>query len=101
FRSRVSLDVTFYLADTRDQILTSLLDRSVGYSTFRTNAGEVRNKGIEIALEGTPIKRKNGFTWNINATFSANKNIVTDLGSLEDFVLQRGPGSNGFITAYV
>lgn len=101
FRNRVSLDVALYLANTSDQILVSLLDRSVGYSNFGTNAGEVRNRGIEIALEGIPIKKRNGLTWTVNATFSANQNIVMDLGDMEDFVLQRGPGSNGFITAYV
>jgi len=101
FRNRIGLDLAFYLSDTRDQQLISLLDYSVGYRDLSTNAGAVRNKGVEVALEGTPVKKKNGLTWNITATFSANQNVVTDLGGLEDFVLQRGPGSNGFITAYL
>ncbi len=102
FRNRVGLDLAFYLSDTKDQILNSLLDRSSGMAYVVVNAGRVRNKGVEIALEGTPIKKKNGLTWNVNATFSANTNTIMELAdNLDNFTIQRGPGSNGFIIAYV
>mgnify|MGYP003574962973 CR=1 FL=1 len=102
FSNRLGLDFTVYRADTKDQILPSLLDRASGFGTVLVNAGKVRNSGIEIALNGSPIKVKNGFTWNVNATFSANRNKVIELSdNLESFNLQNGPGSNGFIVAYV
>lgn len=101
FKNRVGIDLTFYLSNTHDQILTSLMDASTGYRQLITNAGSVQNRGVEIALQGTPIKKKNGLNWDVNVTFSANQNRITSLGDLEDLVLQRGPGSNGFITAYV
>lgn len=100
--NRIGLDLTLYTANTRDQILNSLLDRSTGYSILVVNAGKVNNKGIEIALNGSPIKVKNGFSWNVNTTFSANKNTILSLAdNLSSFTLQNGPGSNGFIVAYV
>jgi len=102
FKSRIGLDLTFYLSDTKDQILTSLLDASTGYRRVVANAGRVRNKGIELALEGSPIKQKKGLQWDVSVTFSANKNIVMELDDdLDNFTLQNGPGSNGFIIAYV
>jgi TonB-linked SusC/RagA family outer membrane protein len=102
FKNRLTLDFTLYSADTKDQILNSLMDPSTGYRTLIINAGRVRNKGVEIALGGSPVKVKNGLTWNINTTFSSNKNIIMELSDqLESFTLQNGPGSNGFIIANV
>ncbi|WP_293301975.1 SusC/RagA family TonB-linked outer membrane protein [Pedobacter sp. UBA4863] len=102
FHNRIGLDLAVYTADTKDQILYSLLDQSVGFRDIVVNAGNVRNKGIEIALNGTPVKVRNGLTWNINTTFSANKNKIIELSDyLESFTLQNGPGSNGFIVANV
>ncbi len=101
-KNRLSLDFTFYSSDTKDQILSSLLDRSTGFTSFVVNAGRVRNKGVEISLNGSPIKTKSGLTWNVNTTFSANKNTIKELTeNLTSFTLQNGPGSNGFIIANV
>jgi hypothetical protein len=43
------------------------------------NAGEVQNKGIEVALNLTPVKLSNGFSWDINANFASNKSEVVSL----------------------
>ncbi len=102
FRGRLGLDFTVYTADTKDQILMSQIDRSSGYSAVMVNAGKVRNSGVEVALTGDVIKKSNGLTWTINTTFSANKNEIIELTEgLEEFTLQNGPGSNGYIVAYV
>jgi outer membrane receptor protein involved in Fe transport len=102
FRNRLGFDFTVYTSETKDQILSSLLDRSTGYANLVVNAGRVKNSGVEIALNGSPIKVKGGLTWNVNATFSANKNEIVSLAdNLESFTLQNGPGSNGFIIANV
>src|SRR5690606_11277688 len=53
-RNRIGLDMAFYLSDTKDQILNSLLDRSSGMAYVVMNTGRVRNKGIEVALDGAP-----------------------------------------------
>lgn len=102
FKDRLGLDVTVYNSNTRDQILSTLLDRSSGYSGMVVNAGEVRNRGIEVALNATPFKRKNGLTWTVNTTFSKNENTILSLAeNTESLILQTGPGSNGYVMAYV
>ncbi len=102
FRNRLGLDLTVYTAETKNQILNSKVDYASGVGQVVINAGSVNNKGIEIALTGKPLKSKKGLTWNINTTFSANKNEVTSLADgLESFTIQSGPGSNGFLIAYV
>lgn len=101
-KNRLGLDVTVYNSNTRDQILTTILDRSSGYNSMVVNAGEVRNRGIEIALTGTPIKKRNGLTWTVNGTFSKNDNKILSLAkNTESLILQTGPGSNGYVMAYV
>ena len=51
---------------------------TTGFTSFVLNAGELENKGIEVVLNGTPVKTKD-FTWETSINFSANKNKVISL----------------------
>jgi TonB-linked SusC/RagA family outer membrane protein len=102
FKNRIGIDLTLYLSNTKNQILDGIIDRASGGNTARINAGMVRNKGIEVALTGVPLKSKAGLNWNVNATFSANKNMVVSLtDTLRQLPLQIGPGSRGAINATI
>jgi iron complex outermembrane receptor protein len=46
------------------------------------NIGKVRNRGIEVILNATPIKSKN-FTWTSTANFAYNKNKIISLAGGE------------------
>lgn len=98
--NRLGLDVAVYAANTKNQILTRLVDRSSGYNNAIVNAGRVDNQGLEIALNGKPIEVKNGFSWAVNLTFSANRNKIKELTD-SSFVLRTGPIGNGQIVASV
>ncbi|MBE7175213.1 MAG: SusC/RagA family TonB-linked outer membrane protein [Mucilaginibacter polytrichastri] len=99
--NRVGIDVALYKGNTRNQILTSIVDRSSGVNTAVINAGEVQNKGVEIGAFGNPVRTED-FQWKINATFTANRNKVMALtDSLSQLTLQTGPGSRGAINAIV
>lgn len=103
FSGRIGADVSIYQNNTKDQILRVPLDRSSGYYYSVLNSGEVRNRGLEVALNGNPIKGTRGrFNWNVTATFAINRNKVLSLAdSVETLVLQSGPGSRGSIEAHV
>jgi len=102
FNSRLNFDIALYKGNTRDQILQSTLDASTGMRTIILNAGMVTNKGIEIAASGTPIKVKDGITWTVNTTFTANRNKIVELtDELSELILQNGPGSRGAIIAKI
>lgn len=103
FNGRLGADIAVYQNNTKDQILRVPIDRSSGYSYSILNSGEVRNKGLEVALNGTPVKhRGGGFNWNINTTFTMNRNKILSLAdSVETLILQTGPGSRGTIEARV
>ncbi|MDO4496796.1 MAG: TonB-dependent receptor, partial [Bacteroidales bacterium] len=48
------------------------------YNTTVANGGTMRNRGIEILVNYTPISKKN-FEWNTTVTFSYNKNELVSL----------------------
>lgn len=100
FKSRLGLDLTVYSNTTRNQILEVPLDPTTGYSRAVLNAGAVRNQGIEVLLNGQPVKQKN-FTWSSFVTFSKNWNKVLELAEGMDGKQDIGYGGNATIQARV
>ncbi|KIO76155.1 membrane protein [Pedobacter lusitanus] len=102
FKNRLGVNIALYKSDTKDQILKTTVDRSSGVSYAYVNAGKVRNQGVEIELNGTPIAQKDGFKWTVFGTFTANRNkIIALTESLDNLILQSGPASRGAIVAKV
>ena len=80
FKQRFGLDLDFYNNITRNQILDVPMDQTTGYTKATMNSGKVRNRGIELQLDGTPVKTKN-FTWNSTFTWAKNYNKVLSLAA--------------------
>ncbi|PYF75864.1 SusC/RagA family TonB-linked outer membrane protein [Pedobacter nutrimenti] len=78
FNNRLGLDISYYNRVTNDQILPVASAPSIGYNFRVVNFGKVRNRGVEIALSGTPIKTKD-ISWDIMYTFTRNRNVVLAL----------------------
>ena len=78
FENRVGLDISYYDQITVDHIFGNPLPASSGYNKFTLNAGEVSNKGVELLLNLTPIK-KESFTWRTSFNFAKNINRVVKL----------------------
>jgi len=95
FNNRISIDASVYKSKSINQLLIGNTPRGTGFSNQIVNAGEVQNKGIEIALSGTPIKNKN-FSWDAVYNFSMNRNIVLALAPGINSILLGGAvtGSN-------
>lgn len=101
FKSRLNVDVALYAGNTKNQILSRVVDRSSGYATAVINAGQINNKGIEIGINGTPIQPKDkGFKWTTFATFSANRNEIKELLD-SSVVLRNSPFGNAQVIANV
>ena len=79
FDNRLSLDVTYYNKNTKNQIMTASIPRSTGYFNKVINAGKLANRGIEVLLTGSPVKLANGFTWDISLNFAKNYSEVVEL----------------------
>jgi len=78
FKNKLGIDFTYYNASTKNQILSVTLPAATGFSSKLINAGEIRNKGIEIMISGTPVSTKN-FVWNAMVNFSRNRSKVVSL----------------------
>jgi TonB-linked SusC/RagA family outer membrane protein len=97
-KGRVSLNATYYYSKTTDAIFTVPLAYSTGYASQLLNAGQLTNKGIELALNTTPVKTRS-FSWDLNFNWSKNKNLVTALYPGVEKVLVAG-FQNGEIDAF-
>jgi hypothetical protein len=75
---RAQLEATVYDKRITDMLLRRTLAPSTGFTTQIFNGGELRNRGLELALNATPIDR-GGFSWNTRTTFYTNKATVESL----------------------
>ena len=76
--NRLSLDLTYYNQLSKDQIIGLASTTTSGYSYRLINAGEIENKGIEIALNGRVLQYKD-FAWDAGVNYSKNVNKVKSL----------------------
>jgi TonB-linked SusC/RagA family outer membrane protein len=76
--NRIGIDATYYNKRTKGQIIPVPIAASTGYQYLIANFGLVENKGVELVATITPIRSKD-FNWNINYTFTKNKNKVLEL----------------------
>ena len=75
---RLGLEVTGYLANSKDLLLPVKISNTTGFDEAYINAGEIENKGIEITLTAIPVRTKD-FSWDFNVNFSTNKSEVVKL----------------------
>lgn len=78
FNSRLGFDATYYVNKTVDQIIPVTTSSATGYSAAYLNSGTVQNKGIELTLNGTPVRTKD-FSWKIDLNFTKNNSKVLEL----------------------
>lgn len=84
FNARLFGTVDLYKNSTRDLLMLTSIDASLGYSGMYQNIGSTSNRGIEIGLGGDIIRKK-----NFNLT--ANINININRGRVDELA----PGVNG------
>ncbi len=95
FKNRAGLTVSYYNASTKNQILEVPLPTSSTFAARRINAGEISNRGIEVSLNGSPVKSSNGFRWDITINYSQNRNKVVALADgVDTYVLGADRGVN-------
>jgi TonB-linked SusC/RagA family outer membrane protein len=75
---KIKLDVTYFNALNKNQIISLPIAVSSGYGQQSINGGAVRSKGVEVVLDLTPI-RINVFSWRSTFNFSTYQNIVEKL----------------------
>ncbi len=79
FDNRLGFDFALYKTNTIDQVVPLSVSYVTGYASKFVNIGEVENKGIELMLRGTVVKKKD-LSWNITLNWAKNTNKVISLG---------------------
>jgi len=94
-KDRISGSVDVYSTRTNDLAFTLKLPGASGFSSITANAGEIKNKGIEINLSTINVK-KGLFQWASDVSFSLNRNKVARLlgdtngDGIEDDIVSSG-----------
>jgi len=78
FDGRAVLELTLYQRTISDLLLRRTLPPSTGFTTAILNGGELRNLGMELMLQLTPV-RTESFQWVSRTTFALNRSQITDL----------------------
>jgi TonB-linked SusC/RagA family outer membrane protein len=94
FDNRLSAEISYFDRNTTDLIITQPLDPSTGYTSTRTNIGEISATGWEIDLNADWI-RGDKFNWNTSINYTTNQAIVEDLGQNTDQIVYAGFSTRG------
>ncbi|MBW8685824.1 SusC/RagA family TonB-linked outer membrane protein [Chitinophaga rhizophila] len=85
--NRLSIDFSYYINKSKNQIINVPLAPSTGSTQKTLNTGVVENKGVEVGVRGTPIRTASGFSLELFGTFTRNVNEVVDLDIANQIVI--------------
>jgi TonB-linked SusC/RagA family outer membrane protein len=75
--NRITGEVDLYQKNTTGLLLNRQLQLTSGYTTITENVGALRNRGLELSVNGRILD--GDFKWNLGANMSFNRNLITDL----------------------
>lgn len=92
---RIGLDLTWYKANSADQIITVPISNAAGATRLIVNAGEIENKGIELQLNLIPVQTTD-LQWDLTFNYSRNRsNVVSIREGIENIFLGSSFGYGG------
>lgn len=74
---RIGLDFTYFYNKNTDGIIPVDISPASGFTNMIVNSGATRSRGIEVALNGAPVKTQD-FSWNVSVTFSRIRSKVLE-----------------------
>ena len=90
FSNRLNVTFDWYQKNTKDWLVNAPVMGHFGMNAPYINGGDVRNTGVELALNWSDAIGKD-FSYSVGVSGSYNKNIVTRLANEEGII--HGPGS--------
>lgn len=93
-RNRLGFDFTYYDQISRNQIIALASSSASGYSSRLVNAGAIRNRGVELSINGRALQYRD-FSLDLGLNFSKNNNKVLELvEGMKYFELERASWCN-------
>ncbi|MHA4806984.1 TonB-dependent receptor [Flavitalea flava] len=83
FKGRLQGTFDYYNKQTDDALLSLPLAPSSSYPSLLQNIAGIRNRGVELSLQGDLIHTRN-FRWNASINITWNKSLVTKLDPTAD-----------------
>jgi hypothetical protein len=77
-KNRLTIDASYFTMDSDRQIFAVQVPNSSGFATYTTNAGLIRNNGIELLVTGKIIDSKD-FKWETSVNWSRLRNTVESM----------------------
>jgi TonB-linked SusC/RagA family outer membrane protein len=97
-QNRLRTEFTYFNNVNDNGIVAVQISPATGATNAVVNSGEIKNKGFEVALGGTPVKT-NSFSWDVNLTFSRIRSLVVETYPGVERVSQGGFSGNPAIFA--
>jgi len=83
FENKLNFDISYYHKKTTNLLLDAPLPTSSGFSSIYKNIGSVKNEGLDIMINTTPV-RNDDFSWDVNLNLNYNKNEILHLGDNDE-----------------
>ncbi|MEZ0485240.1 SusC/RagA family TonB-linked outer membrane protein [Fibrella aquatica] len=82
FGNRLGFDVAYYDQKTQNEIMPANYSWATGYSAGIVGTGSTQNRGLELQINGNPLKTSK-LNWNVslNLTSVQNKILQTDVNN--------------------
>lgn len=78
FNNRLKFDYAYYTNNSNNQICSPRLSNATGYILRSVNVGDIKNKGMELTIGGTPIETRD-WTWETTLNLSGNRGKVKNM----------------------
>lgn len=78
FRGKLGFELTYYDKKIYGFLMQASLPASSGFTSEWVNAGDLRNRGVELGMNARPVESKL-ITWNTSVNFWLNRSLVTKL----------------------
>lgn len=102
FKGRLDLSVDVYRNTSNQLLLNVPIASTFGYSQQLQNVGKTLNKGVEVQLNATLLRKPNNLNWTANFNIAFNKNKVVALGvNQQSFFPAASWGVSGQPTDYI
>jgi TonB-linked SusC/RagA family outer membrane protein len=87
FNGRIGVDFSWFKRNSFNQITSTDLPTSSGFSSAIVNAGEIQNQGVELGLNLDIVKSDNGFNWNTSVNFTRIRSLIVDAGDGSEIIV--------------
>lgn len=99
--NRITFDASYYITKTTDLITSVTPSIASGAASFRTNIGELSNKGFEATLGGRLIEWS-GLTWDMSVNYTTTTTKVVKITEdIKEVTLQTVAGGLAGVYAIV